>query len=68
MMLSELNLPKPLIDAYEKKGIRELYPPQEECIKKGLLEGKNLLISIPTASGKTLVAEMAMHNHIAGKN
>ena len=68
MLLSELNLPKALVDAYDKKGIKELYPPQEECIKKGLLDGKNLLISIPTASGKTLVAEMAMHTHIAGKN
>ncbi|MDD3978133.1 MAG: DEAD/DEAH box helicase, partial [Methanomicrobium sp.] len=67
MMLSGLDLPKPLIEAYGKKGITELYPPQEECVKKGLLEGRNLLISIPTASGKTLVAEMAMHHHIAGK-
>jgi len=29
------------------------------------LEGKNLLISIPTASGKTLLAEMAMWSRIA---
>ena len=32
-----------------------------------MLEGKNLLVSIPTASGKTLIAEMAMHTHIAKK-
>ena len=32
-----------------------------------MLEGKNLLVSIPTASGKTLLAEMAMHSHIAKK-
>ncbi|MBP2133261.1 helicase [Methanomicrobium sp. W14] len=65
MKLSELSLPQPLVKACEKSGINKLYPPQAECIEKGLLEGKNLLISIPTASGKTLVAEMAMHSHIA---
>jgi helicase len=42
----------------------ELYPPQADCVNKGLFTGKNLLIAIPTASGKTLVAEMAMHHHI----
>ena len=33
--------------------------------RKGSLTGKNLLVAIPTASGKTLIAEMAMHCHIA---
>ena len=46
-------------------GFREPYPPQAACIGKGLLDGKNLLVAIPTASGKTLIAEMAMHRHIA---
>ena len=32
-----------------------------------MLDRKNLLMAIPTASGKTLVAEMAMHIHIAQK-
>lgn len=65
--LADLPLPQALIDAYAKRGITELYPPQAECIKKGLLDGKNLLISIPTASGKTLVAEMAMHRQISAQ-
>ena len=42
-----------------------LYPPQATCIEKGLLDGRNLLVAIPTASGKTLIAEMTMHRHIA---
>ena len=37
-----------------------LYPPQEEAIKKGALNHENLVLAIPTASGKTLVAELAM--------
>ena len=40
-------------------GYPTLYPPQELAISKGVLEGKNLLITTPTASGKTLVALMA---------
>ena len=65
MNLGDLSLPAPLVSYYHSKGIRSLYPPQAECVEKGLLQRKNLLVSIPTASGKTLVAEMAMHRHIA---
>ncbi|MCK7474821.1 MAG: DEAD/DEAH box helicase [Rhodopseudomonas palustris] len=52
---------------YIAGGIAELYPPQAECVEAGMLAGKNLLVAIPTASGKTLIAEMAMHSHIAQK-
>jgi len=65
MRLDELGLPADLVSACLDNGISELYPPQVDCINKGLLGGSNLLISIPTASGKTLVAEMAMHRHVA---
>jgi helicase len=40
-------------------GYSSLYPPQELAISKGLLEKRNLLITTPTASGKTLIAVMA---------
>src|SRR5919202_1278009 len=40
-------------------GHSSLYPPQELALSKGLLEGKNLLVTTPTASGKTLIAIMA---------
>ena len=64
MKICDLPLPENLILNYEAKNITELYPPQADCINAGLFSGKNLLISIPTASGKTLVAEMAMHHSI----
>ena len=38
-------------------GIDSLYPPQEEALRHGLT-GKNLMLSIPTASGKSLVAQV----------
>ena len=46
-------------------GISKLYPPQAECIEAGLFDRKNILAAIPTASGKTLIAEMAMQKEIA---
>jgi helicase len=66
MQIEQLAIPDYLKLHYAASGITGLYPPQEICISKGILVGKNLLVAIPTASGKTLVAEMAMHHHIAG--
>ncbi|MEM4267202.1 MAG: DEAD/DEAH box helicase [Candidatus Woesearchaeota archaeon] len=39
--------------------ISELRPAQEKAIKKGLTSGNNLLVCTPTASGKTLIGEIA---------
>ncbi|KUG20021.1 putative ski2-type helicase [hydrocarbon metagenome] len=64
MNIADLPIPADLAERYREKGITTLYPPQVECVEQGLFSGKNLLIAIPTASGKTLVAEMAMHHHI----
>lgn len=44
--------------------VSELYPPQEDAIKAGVLDGQNIVLSIPTASGKTLIAELAALNCI----
>jgi helicase len=64
MKIVDLPLPDPLIRSYLSAGLVDLYPPQDECVEKGLFDGRNLLVAIPTASGKTLIAEMAMHSHI----
>lgn len=53
-------LPDEVIRLYQEKGIKELYPPQAEAVERGLLDGRNMLLSIPTAAGKTLLAELAM--------
>jgi helicase len=53
-------LPEELIRQYRQSGIKELYPPQAEAVERGLLDGRNMLLSIPTAAGKTLLAELAM--------
>lgn len=40
-------------------GYDSLYPPQQLAIEKGLLYNANVLITTPTASGKTLIAILA---------
>ena len=46
-------------------GIEQLYPPQAEAVDAGVTEGQNIVAAIPTASGKTLVAELAMLSAVA---
>jgi helicase len=50
------------------KDIKELRPSQVKSIKSGLLKHKNLLVCTPTASGKTLVAELALTKNIIEDN
>jgi helicase len=58
--IQDLNLPNPIKMFYHNSNITELYPPQVDAIKAGILEKKNIVAAIPTASGKTLLAEFAM--------
>lgn len=67
MKVSRLNLPKPAIEFLNSLGYVTLYPPQEDSIKAGVLDGKSLLVSTPTASGKTLIALLAIINHLYSK-
>ena len=61
------KIPNELYEILEKE-ITKLRPSQEKSIAKGLLEGKNLLVCTPTASGKTLIAELAaLKSIIEGK-
>ncbi|PLW80393.1 hypothetical protein C0585_02885 [Candidatus Woesearchaeota archaeon] len=67
----KLNKVKDSIDKrfYENlsKRIVEFRPSQKKSIDSGLLKGENLLVCTPTASGKTLIAELAMINNIYNK-
>ena len=67
LKLIKNDIPKELYEILEKE-ITKLRPAQEKSIKKGLLQGKNLLVCTPTASGKTLIAELAaLKSVIEGK-
>jgi helicase len=58
--VDELPIPDSVKAVIAKTGYETLYPPQEEAIKAGVLEGKNIVLASPTASGKTLVAELTI--------
>jgi len=64
LLCEELDIPEEAKKLLEESGITELFPPQVEAIRAGALEGKNLLLASPTASGKTLVAELCALKHI----
>ena len=63
MNIDNLPLP-PFFQKFYQKFLK-LTPIQEKAIKSGLLEQKSLLICAPTASGKTLIATMAMTNTLS---
>jgi len=58
------GLPKEIAGILEKSGITTLYPPQADAFKQGALDGKSLVLAIPTAAGKTLVAEFCALKHV----
>ncbi len=62
MKLTSLKLPEKLFSLLS--FIDELRPAQEKSVDAGLLDGKSLLVTTPTSSGKTLIAELAMMNAI----
>jgi helicase len=65
MNIERLELPDTAIDFLKSQGFEKLYPPQADSVKSGLLKGKSILVSAPTASGKTLIAMLAMISYIS---
>ncbi len=59
-LLNQYGFPQTVIDALTASGITTLYPPQVEAIRRGVLDKKNVVLSVPTAAGKTLIAELCM--------
>ncbi len=68
MRIRELSVDPQVITLLEGEGLDQLYPPQEDALKAGVLDGKNLVLASPTASGKTLVAEICILKHVLERN
>ena len=68
MKIEKLALPEAAIDFLRSQGFQELYPPQAASIKSGLLKGNSVLVSAPTASGKTLIAVLAILGYLSQEN
>ncbi|WP_053947280.1 ATP-dependent DNA helicase [Halolamina sediminis] len=61
MKPTELSgLPDGVAAHLEGEGVEALYPPQAEAVERGVTDGENVVAAVPTASGKTLIAELAM--------
>jgi helicase len=58
MKLDEVAIDERVIDILHEQNIEDFYPPQQDAIGPAL-EGRNLVMAIPTASGKSLVAYLA---------
>jgi helicase len=68
LKIADLSIPEQAKELIIQGGITDLYPPQEEAIRAGALECKNLVLASPTASGKTLVAELCSLKHVLERN
>ena len=66
--VSRLGLPDDFVQFVENDwGIKTLHPPQAEAMPS-ILAGRNTMLCIPTASGKSLVAFMGLVNQIMTRN
>jgi helicase len=66
MKLEDLGIDDRIVGRLRTDGITELYPPQAQAVPLALA-GSNLVLSIPTASGKSLVAYLAiLHSVLRG--
>ncbi|MCL1970183.1 MAG: DEAD/DEAH box helicase [Candidatus Bathyarchaeota archaeon] len=68
MKVSEVSVPQSVKDVLDSLGVKELFPPQADTIQAGLLEGQNIVLASPTASGKTLIAELVSMKHVLEKH
>ena len=68
MKIAELPVPKEVKEILQNMGIADLFPPQEDTIRAGVLDNQNIVLASPTASGKTLIAELCALKHVLEKN
>lgn len=62
--VADLDIPTQVKRLLLERGIGDLYPPQADAIATGVLDGRNLVLASPTASGKTLIAELCAMKHV----
>ncbi|WP_418282548.1 DEAD/DEAH box helicase [Halorubrum sp. DTA98] len=60
MRVGDLPLDPTFLDHFRHEGIEELYPPQAAAVDAGICAGENVVAAIPTASGKTFIAALAL--------
>jgi helicase len=63
MRINEIPLKQEIVEILKEHGIKKLYPPQKKAIVH-VLAGKNTILSVPTASGKSLIAYLGIVNKL----
>ena len=63
MQVEDLPFKGEIIEILKDHGIDKLYPPQAKALPH-VLKGENTVLSIPTASGKSLVAYLGIVNKL----
>ncbi|MCD6468258.1 MAG: DEAD/DEAH box helicase [Thermoplasmata archaeon] len=63
LIMQSLNLDAMLQEILSEQGIDELYPPQKKALPM-VLNGRDLVLAVPTAAGKSLVAYLAIVNKL----
>ncbi|OPY32496.1 MAG: putative ski2-type helicase [Methanomassiliicoccales archaeon PtaU1.Bin124] len=66
MKVSELDVPEGVAEVLRQDGIEDLYPPQATAAPIAL-SGKNLVLAVPTASGKSLIGYLAVARQVLQK-
>jgi helicase len=59
MTIEQFGLDPQILEILKSQGINDFYPPQAEALPYAL-RGEHLVLSIPTAAGKSLVAYLAI--------
>jgi len=60
MHVGDLPLAPDFVDHYREQGIETLYPPQVAAVEAGVADDESVVAAVPTAGGKTFIAELAM--------
>uniref|UniRef100_A0A1A9VS42 DNA polymerase theta n=1 Tax=Glossina austeni TaxID=7395 RepID=A0A1A9VS42_GLOAU len=68
--ISAWNLPLNVLKEYDRKGVRNMFDWQVECLSnpKVLFEYCNLVYSAPTSAGKTLISEILLLKTVLERN
>ena len=59
MKIDEIDIDERIKEILKAEGIKELYPSQAEAIPYALI-GENIVVAIPTAAGKSLIAYLTI--------
>jgi len=63
--LAKYGIPEEFIKKFKEEKIQELFPPQVDIVRKKIFQERNLVISLPTAGGKTFIAALSMINKLS---